>query len=56
MDIKKWLEGKKTYIVAIVAIVAVAGAWATGQQTAEAAVTEIVGLILAMTFRGAVAK
>ena len=56
MQLKNWLEGRKTYIVAIVAIVGVIGSWATGAQGDEAAITEIVGLILAMTFRGAIAK
>lgn len=53
---REWLKGKKTYMVAFGALVAIVIAWSTEGQTTEAAVKEAVALVMAMTFRGAIAK
>lgn len=53
---REWLKGKKTYIVAFGALVAIGVSWLTGDQSTELAVKEAVALVMAMTFRGAIAK
>jgi len=54
--LKDWLAGKKTYIVAIGAIVGAIVAWSQETMTDIQAIEAIIGAILAMTVRAGVAK
>ena len=51
---RTWLQGKKTYIVGIGAIVAAVVAYTQGTIDGTQAVEAIVGAILAMTIRAGV--
>jgi len=54
--IRKWLKGRKTYIVAVGAILAVVVGWADGGMELPAATEKIVAAIIAMTVRAGIAK
>jgi high-affinity nickel permease len=48
MDI---INGKKTYMICITSLIALAVAWANHQVTDQAAIEQAVGLLIAMTIR-----
>ena len=50
-----FLKGKKTYITAILSILGVLGAYATGEATLMEAINLVVPAVLAMTVRKGVA-
>lgn len=54
--LRDWLKGKKTYIVAVGAILAVVVGWADGAMELPAAAEKIVAAIIAMTVRAGIAK
>lgn len=53
---REWLKGKKTYLICIGAIIAVAVAWGDGDVTHFQAVDGLVKAIFGMTIRAAIAK
>jgi hypothetical protein len=53
-DMRTWLQGKKTYIVGVGAIVAAVVAFTQGTIDGTQAVEAIVGAILAMTIRAGI--
>ncbi|MCK4277203.1 MAG: hypothetical protein KAX78_11845 [Phycisphaerae bacterium] len=55
-DIRAWLKGKKTYLVCIGAIIAVAVAWGDGNVTDFQAADGLVKAIFGMTIRAAIGK
>ena len=54
--IREWLAGKKTYFVAVGAIIGAIAAYASGEIEAFAAIEAIVAAVLAMTVRAGVSK
>ncbi|MCK5602407.1 hypothetical protein KAR91_11070 [Candidatus Pacearchaeota archaeon] len=56
MNIREMLSGKKTYMIAIAAILGVVMAWGSGDMTAVEAIQSGVGAMLAMTMRAGIAK
>ncbi len=52
--IREWLQGKKTYVVAIGAIVAALVAWSQGTMDTMQLVEAGVAAVLAMTIRAGV--
>jgi len=53
---QKWLAGKKTYLVALAAILAAGIAWVSGELTNVQTVEAIVAAVIAATMRAGVAK
>lgn len=53
-QLRMWLRGRKTYLVAAGAIIATVAAWAAGDIETAAAVQAIVGALLAATIRAGV--
>lgn len=56
VKILEWLKGKKTYIVALSAIIGAIAAYATGEILLKEMIVVIVGAIIAMTERAAIKK
>lgn len=54
--IKEFFAGKKTYLIAVGAIIAVIVSWSTGGMDTFTAIKSIVEAVLAMTIRAGVAK
>ena len=52
--IRNYLQGKKTYLVAAGAVIAVVIAWASGDLETPDAVRDIVAAIIAVTVRAGV--
>jgi membrane protein implicated in regulation of membrane protease activity len=51
MDLVELINGKKTYLVALSSLIALAIGYAEGKVTEQAAISQAVGLLLAMTIR-----
>ena len=54
--IKDWLKGKKSYLVAVGAILGVVVAWSAGEMGDLAAIQAVVAAVMAMTLRAGIAK
>ncbi len=54
--IKEFLAGKKTYLVAVGAILAAVVAWSQGTMDTTQLVEAVITAVLAMTIRAGVAK
>jgi hypothetical protein len=55
-SLRLWLQGKKTYVVAIGSIVAVIVAWVQGTTDTKTAVEMVVPLILAICLRSGISS
>ena len=56
MKIREWLKGRKTYLVAISAIVAAIASYVTGTIEVGEMIKLIVAAIMAMTIRAGITK
>ena len=55
-NIKDWLAGRKTYLIAAGAIIGVIVAWSTSEMTDLQAIEALVAAILAVTMRAGITK
>jgi len=52
--VRKWLNGKRTYLTAAVSVIGFLVAWATGNIDNQVAAQSIVGCVLAVFIRAGV--
>jgi VIT1/CCC1 family predicted Fe2+/Mn2+ transporter len=55
-SIRQKLQGKKTYLVAVAAVLGIVIAWISGEQASDEAVKGVIAALLAMTLRAGIGK